>query len=71
VTSFGDTDPYHGLLDESYHVLADCPLGRQIPAELMVPGKGAGTLCPACRQRIEARSRGRAGPDNPFVARER
>jgi hypothetical protein len=71
VTSPGDTDPYHGLLDPSYHVVADCPVGRQIPPELMVPGKGAGTLCPACRDRIEARARRPAGPADPFVPTER
>lgn len=69
MTSFGDTDPYHCLLDGSYHVLTDCPLGRLIPPELIVPGKGAATLCPACRERLQARRP--AGPDDPFVASER
>ena len=71
MTSFGDTDPYHCLLEGSYHVLSDCPVGRQIPPELMVSGKAAGTLCPACRDRLEARTRRRQGPDDPFVASER
>jgi hypothetical protein len=71
VTSFGDTDPYHCLLEGSYHVVTECPVGRQIPAELIVPGKGAGTLCPACRDRIEARARRPVGPADPFVPRER
>jgi hypothetical protein len=68
VSSFGDTDPYHCLLDGSYHVLTDCPLGRQIPPELIVPGKGAATLCPACRDRLEASARSPAGPADPLLA---
>jgi hypothetical protein len=71
VTYSGDTDPYHGLLDGSYHVLTDCPLGRQIPPELIVPGKGVAVLCPACKDRVEARARRPAGPDDPFVPSER
>ena len=68
MSSFGDTDPYHCLLDGSYHVLSDCPLGRQIPPELMVSGKGAATLCPACRERLEARAGPPAGPADPLLA---
>jgi len=71
VSSFDDTDPYHCLLDGSYHMLLDCPVGRLIPPELIVPGKGVGNLCPACRDRIEARGRRPPGPADPFVPSER
>ena len=45
-------------LDESYHTDEDCPIGRLIPPELLVPGKGAARLCPACEAGRQARRQG-------------
>jgi hypothetical protein len=70
VTTLGDTEPYHCLLDGSYHILTDCPLGRRIPPELIIQGKGDGLLCPACRDRVEARRRRTASPDDPGAPME-
>lgn len=50
--------PYYADIETVYHVLADCPLGRRIPAELRRAGTGGRmNLCSACEVRIEARRR--------------
>jgi hypothetical protein len=50
-------EPYYSELEDVYHVLKDCPLGRRIPAELRVKGTGGRKLCLACEFRQEARQR--------------
>jgi hypothetical protein len=55
-------DTYYSEMDSVYHALADCPLGRRIPAELRRAGTGGRvTMCPACDARLEARRRRDAG----------
>jgi hypothetical protein len=50
-------EPYYAELEDVYHVIEDCPLGRRIPAELRQVGTGGRALCPACEVRQEARRR--------------
>jgi hypothetical protein len=50
-------EPFFTALESVYHVLDDCPIGRQVPPELRQPGTGGRVLCPACEARREGRSR--------------
>jgi hypothetical protein len=50
-------EPFFTALEDVYHLLDDCPLGRRIPPELRQPGTGGRELCPACEAREEARRR--------------
>lgn len=55
-------DTYYSELDSVYHALADCPLGRRIPAELRRSGTGGrDTICPACEARLKGRRRAADG----------
>jgi hypothetical protein len=54
---------YHGLTDAVYHIDLRCPIGRQIPAEWVILGRGDLLLCPTCRARLEARP-----PGGPLAA---
>jgi hypothetical protein len=38
-----------------YHIDGKCPVGRQIPQDLLVTNRGGLPLCPACRARKEAK----------------
>jgi hypothetical protein len=54
-------EPYHARTGAVHHIDPNCPIGRQIPSELMVEDDGGLPLCPTCRIRSEARP-----PSGPF-----
>ena len=47
--------PYRARIGAVHHTDRGCPIGRQIPAELLVEGAGGLPLCPTCRLRAQAR----------------
>jgi hypothetical protein len=58
-------EPYRACTGAVHHIDPNCPVGRQIPSELMVEDDGGLPLCPTCRIRSEARP-----PSGPFVQAE-
>ena len=54
MSSFEDSQRYHSVLGEVYHIMEDCPRGRLIPGDFRRQGSGGLPLCPACRDRVEA-----------------
>lgn len=46
-------EPYYTELENVYHVLINCPIGRRIPPELRELGSGGKPLCVACEVRLE------------------
>lgn len=57
---------YRARVGAVHHTDPNCPIGRQIPAELLVEGAGGLPLCPTCKLRSQARP-----PSGPFAAAER
>jgi len=46
---------YRSIAGDVYHTDPLCPVGRLIPAEWRMAGRGELPLCRACRARTEAR----------------
>jgi hypothetical protein len=46
---------YRARLGAVHHVNPQCPIGRQIPPDLLLEGAGGLPLCPTCRLRGQAR----------------
>ena len=47
--------PYRARIGAVHHTDPACPIGRQIPAELLVEDAGGLPLCSTCRLRGQAR----------------
>jgi hypothetical protein len=47
---------YRSIAGDVYHTDPLCPIGRLIPPEWRVAGRGELPLCRACRARTEARN---------------
>jgi hypothetical protein len=54
VRSYEDNERYYSVLGGVHHTEKDCPRGRLIPDDFRRAGTGGLSLCPACRERIEA-----------------
>jgi hypothetical protein len=58
-------EPYRARTGAVHHIDPNCPIGRQIPSELILEDDGGLPLCPTCRIRSEARP-----PSGPLVRME-